>query len=601
MSTSPSGEASIELGDEAEEEVETAPQRRSVAVTVLPAWRLEGHVRDSEGRGIVGAEVLCSGLQTGAAITDEAGFYRFDFTTWPGVSAVSFTGLYLYLQVWAPGFQPINDYWVELPSDVPEREFVLVEDLVLEAGGSVLGTVQDKFGETVRGVSVQLHQAGSEIGQVRTAHDGSFRLLVPRDGVYELSAIDGRLGVALVRISLKADRDHRQDLRLVPKSALRGQFVYPDGQPVADLRVGAYLPGRSHGDDGVSGAGGGIDVTGPDGHFALEGLKPGEYRLSLLQILDAALRRNQQASLVVRTDQREERMVLPLHRLTVEVIDERGLALTGGQIRLMGWLPEHGLHVQRLADGVPLPDGIRDALAVSTPKRDHFVSPGTWWVISTGRGERHAWAIVEASPSSNETTVRLQFRRTDFSTGVRVTAIDVEGASFSGLTVRLGSVVPWVSYSNRIEDGSKSLFVHAPPGRYHLWVSAVPQGEYLWHDEDVILVAGQRKEIEVTLVKGGRLGWTLRVPGISELAEIRGLEVDVKGPETQTLKVFSRRNEDGTYGQDIPRNEEAFTHPFLLRPGRYEVTLRLPGYQPFRTSTVLRAGETTSIEVFPER
>lgn len=591
---------SVGLGGEDEGVPSADLKRRAVADTAPPSWRLEGHVRDQGGRPIAGVEILCQGLPADAFVTNEEGFYRFDLTDWPASSAVSFVGFYLSLRAWAPGFKPINNHRVKLPKQMPDAELVLVEDLVLEAGGTVYGTVLAKNGQPVRSVAVELRQDGAKIVHAYTADDGSFRVPIPKDGRFELFAANGKHGVASTALSLRANRDHQEDLRLVHKSMLRGQFVYPDGQPVANLRVGAYPPGRAHGDDSMSGAGDGVDVTGPDGRFALEGLVAGEYRLFLSQVLDKAFREKQLTQYVA-TGQQEHRMVLPLHRFIVEVTDKHGDAVHGGIIHLRGWQSEDGVYVRRLAQGTPLPDDIKSVDSMGgTQKRNHFVAPGTWWVISMRRGNDHAWRIAEAPRERNETAVQLQFTNADLTSRVELTVTASDHSQFSGLNVNLDSVVPGIGYWKRTDDGSGFVSMDARPGTYHLSVQAIPWESYLLHEDVIRLVAGERKEIEVILPRGCHVEWTVRAPGLKDNELMRNFEVNFEGPETTTMTHFVQDNGE-TSPPGVPRHGKAFTHFSPLRPGRYEVTVRLPGYQPFRTSVVLSSGETSPIEVFLER
>ena len=108
-------------------------------------------------------------------------------------------------------------------------------------------------------------------------------------------------------------------------------------------------------------------------------------------------------------------------------------------------------------------------------------------------------------------------------------------------------------------------------------------------------------EIRVALSKGGRLQFVVHVPGLQPGEPIRGLEVDLEGPDSSTLSRFAQPREGGSFTQTLPRNGEAFTHVRLLRPGRYQISFRLDGHKQNRTAAVVRGGEAVRVETFLQK
>jgi len=177
------------------------------------------------------------------------------------------------------------------------------QELVLEDGGTIEGTVGDDGGTAVGGVHVRAHKLGGEfewgMGQsdVRSNDDGSFSLPNVRTGDYRVVASRGEWGQDELRKPGTTD-DAKQGepatvrpgatvhVRLVVESiagAITGTVVDADGKPVTDAFVSASresdAAGSQHSaiEDTRWTADDRPVLTGTDGSFKLARLSPGSY------------------------------------------------------------------------------------------------------------------------------------------------------------------------------------------------------------------------------------------------------------------------------------------------------------------------------------
>ena len=82
---------------------------------------------------------------------------------------------------------------------------------------------------------------------------------------------------------------------------------------------------------------------------------------------------------------------------------------------------------------------------------------------------------------------------------------------------------------------------------------------------------------------------------------MRGLQVDLEGPESSTMTRFAWRGAGAGFTRVLPRNGLRFSHVRLLRPARYQLNVRLNGYKPATTAALVRGGESVRVEVFLQK
>lgn len=195
------------------------------------------------------------------------------------------------------GVEPTKGYTVEVPAGVAQVE----HDLVLEAGGALLGHVVDAKGKPVRDVEIELVSVGGmrfAAPSVKSDAKGDFHAEGLRAGAYQVTAM--RAGYQTLRKPGTNDdvrQGERVEIRvgeitttqLIVESddgAISGVVLDPAGKPVPDAFVSNVRESDAAGAQGSS-VGETRDWWGDDkpalttteGRFTLENLAPGRYTL----------------------------------------------------------------------------------------------------------------------------------------------------------------------------------------------------------------------------------------------------------------------------------------------------------------------------------
>nr|AHZ45657.1 peptidase M56 [uncultured bacterium] len=245
-----------------------------------PALVLKGRVLDEDRKPVAGAVVEPWGFQKGQrgqggglkgfdhlAVTNNKGEFRL---------GVPEPGLEVWVQVGAR-FMAAQKAWLLAGPKA--------HDLTLVTGASVTGRLL-KDGKPLAGVAVGLAQKSRDpftfVGDFQAATDemGVFRIphVLPRVEYFLYGKMDslrahGAIAVKEVRTGASGAEVDVGDLAVAPGHKLTGQVVLADDKPVPEgARV---LVSREEAWDTQQA------VVDKDGHFALEGLPPERYSLSV--------------------------------------------------------------------------------------------------------------------------------------------------------------------------------------------------------------------------------------------------------------------------------------------------------------------------------
>lgn len=349
-----------------------------------PAWRVWGYVREPGGDSVPGAKVLLLlqaadsfcyvPFQTSAepAFTDDRGRYQVQIPLpWNHAlfsSSRTITAL-ISGRATAAGHLPSSD-----PFDAVEHSLSLSRgfetvrlDFEIEPGATLRGIVLDARGEPAARAGVFLWYAGPKPHlEYETETDDVGQYVIPMDqcgrqGLLRVAAAKSGEGVAPaldVFIDSQGDMD-LPPLFLCPGEAVEGLLEYPNGRPIRDMEVHAYLAelkdlavDRLPHPDAVYlstllGSAAGLPFgrtrTGPDGRFTIAGLRPGEY---FLRIPSPWHVENDQR-VFCRAGERSVRFVCKMHVLEITCRDEQGFLIPGGEITVLN----DGMHQGACAFG----------------------------------------------------------------------------------------------------------------------------------------------------------------------------------------------------------------------------------------------------------
>lgn len=234
-----------------------------IELPLQPGAILVGRVTAPDGRGAVGASVRevggdgrPFGMPQGAP-TDGEGYYRLEGLA-PEALSIEVT----------------HESYVRTVKDIDAEPGINHLDFEFEGGQEVGGTVVDTSGGVVVGASVQLMPAGRRWGgpDTTTGGDGRFRFEGVADGDYTLRVGADGFAPYIGPDPVKIEGQPRLDLQVAMQAgaAITGRLSGLQPDELGRVEIDAmHQEGHGWGN-------GGSDA---EGHYRIEGLAPGPYRV----------------------------------------------------------------------------------------------------------------------------------------------------------------------------------------------------------------------------------------------------------------------------------------------------------------------------------
>ncbi len=539
----PTGMASISVHHESghllEKAVEVRPGTNIVDLVLERGFEIRGQVITPDATPIGGAAVSLQPAR-------QVGMMHFSFTgTKPALSAGDGTftltgvkaGKYM-VTASRDGYAPASAETVEVAGDVGGVLLELRHGATLK--GRIVGLTFDELGSL--SLAAYSAQGGMRQGRVDFEAEYAFENVAP--GQWHVRAQVGSSGrsTALQIEVPEGVPEVIRDIEFGTGFTLSG-VVLDGGQPLAGVNVNAS------GTSGSSGAG----MTGDDGRFRIESLKPGSYRVMVM----AGMGGLQHMEMLELAGDHELRIELATGTVSGTVRDDAGEPLSGVAVALEQIGAENPLLAPRFAFGN----------RAESDSRGYFQLPrvrqGNWRVVATKAGYAPGEATVAvAGGGAPEVEIRLT---------------PTEGISFavvldSGVTVQAVQVSildpsgrPLASGRHAVIDGRVRVST-VPPGRWEL----VVQGGDSASTRFAVNAPGDQGRL--VLPTGGILH--LRVP---ELKEVQAASVKLTGPDGKPFV--------STMGVAFGPGQ------WLLNAGETMVTNLVPGVWSF---TVTHDGRTWS-------
>jgi len=620
--------------------LETADRPAEKTLTPPPAtaetavrFRLVGQVTAPSGQGIAEALVtvdLRGGGATerlGTTRTGPDGRYTFALTSVAALPRERRATRHLRAWAQASAWMPSKDQRTRtLPPSI-EGDATVELSFVLSPGGVAAGRVLDAAGRPVQDAGVTLADGeGTSISWASCRLDGSYRLGVPQAGVYTVRALSqahgrGQLG------PLRLDRssvEQLDDLTLLAEAVIAGQVLFRDGTPVSDAELwGKFLaaeegvvpdpslprPPQMHGHS---------DETG---HFRLPVFRPGSYRLSLSAAFGAKCERS------VRSGEEDVRLVVPLHRILVRVMDTHGRPLPGCSYATKTWEPQHAEVFERVLRGELTADEIRDSsdssMAGTDLSMDGIVSvfalPGSGWIFEISpEGMPSVEAVVRVPLEGNETRRDVVIGAVRPRGDLELTVLDPSGERIQEFDFELRTVLG-TDLARGKHDVPRSLR-GLPAGSHRIQVMPGPAANsferwcnltspFFTIHAPVAIPEGGTARLTLRARRGGWIRMRIRrPPGETGM----GLELD----ESQLHHRAEAAQEEGVWtysgmlvygdgarlrGTTSLRVDQSGRIGRLFEPGRHVLRLKAKGYQTaFRTVDVA-PGQETKVEIPLER
>ena len=367
---------------------------------------LGGTVVDPAGKPLADAQVEIAAGGTDApeqATTDAHGVWRVD-----AIAAGHYA-----LTATSKTYGPAEPLRIELDGTTPRTDV----ELRLAYDAQLVGTVVDRDGQPVAHATVVVTASGTADYDEPTDEHGHFEMLgilAARD--YRIFARKG--GDASEVTHLELGNDRRTEVRLqLAHTAIAGTVVDARGEPIAEANVRAAPTAMR------AFAIGATDNTDSRGHFVLEGLEPGDYRL-VATWPDQDVRRLGGSGEVYPTGTSDVKIVLPPPAALI------GRALLDGKP-----VPYYGVLVSEHPEFAFIGDPVSVRSADGT-FAIHSVQPGTWGVIVLGPGTARQ-VITDVHVADGKTT---DLGDIVLARGAKISGhvTDTSGAPVVGARVQIG-------------------------------------------------------------------------------------------------------------------------------------------------------------------
>jgi Carboxypeptidase regulatory-like domain/PDZ domain len=433
---------------------------------------VRGRVLDADGQPAAGAQVSFRSARLGSPDLDAVGL--------PG-TAVSGADGGFELRV-VPGEVTLSALRegrrgrLVLPL-VEAGQTLSAAEIVLDAGGGLIGTVVDPGGRPVaeaQVVAAAIVGPGGLPARATASTDGSGHFTI-HDLPPGKARVEARAPGFAPSAALEAESapDARElVLTLRPARVLRGRVLAPDGRPLAGANVVARRPGSNLESPVVT--------TAADGSFELGGLDAGPHDLE-------AMAEGYASAYKGKVSAPAEGIELRLQAnggMAGVVSDAGGKPVADFQVR---WQPI------LLAGDAPGRSGELRILAADGAFRVEALAPGAYDLAIAAPGFAPAERrVTVAAGALADASVRLGAGATLFGRIVGDDGAAVAGAKVSVMTGHEGDEIQ----SDR--DG-RFTFDDVAPGRRSL---DVDHPEYVTHSESgIVLRAGERREVTVTLTR----------------------------------------------------------------------------------------------------
>tara|TARA_R110002096_G_scaffold265847_1_gene459437 strand:- start:522 stop:2159 length:1638 start_codon:yes stop_codon:yes gene_type:complete len=461
----------------------------------------------------------------------------------------------------------------------------------------VVGRIINTASRPVAGATVQLWSPGDDdrAAKGETEADGTFRIEAKTPGACDLAAFAAAFGfVRREALRVAIGVLDVGDLVLQPKPAVLGRLIYPDGQPIVDMRVQVSKTTGAL-SRLTTGAFYEAAKTDTNGRFKILNLTEGTYILRLPYFM---LRGEKEPERRVATGQAQQELTIARHRIRV-----RG----PGGLGISGWSQKRSQEVQaalRTGHGWSELFKHPDASAAGD-YREFLVSYDTWWRLSNSEGDKWREALVHAESVRNETEVDLELLPVELSGTLRLRARAVDGSvPTSAKLTRIyatGLNSPG-RYEQATRDGEDFLF-RMSPGSYRMRIRlglgekglddfAPVDQEIHIHETDETLVAVEARS-------GGRVQVTVHLPDIKKVRWIGGLKITSLGVTGESVALRPYQvNTDKGYSRGSTPSETPIICVYMLRSGRHELTVAAKGYQSQRVTAFVETGKITPVEVW---
>lgn len=520
-------------------------------------------------------------------------------------------------------------------------------ELYAMPGESLSARAVDAHGAPVAGAQAQLIVLGkrgasdveSVAASVESASDGRFELGFTSSGTYWLRVRAPGVGsAARGPLELVAGRgEPLGDLVLHGEGRIAGSAVHPDGSAAPFLElwaVPAELAARgdahalavtraqqSERDDGLVWTRAQSDANG---RFELLGLRPGSYAIVSPR---PEMRIDAQAN-VVSTPEENARVVVPVARLSVRVVDARGTAIPRARVACGRMEPA--------SDGSFEISGERwESLRPGSARLEFALEPDRAYALRAQYEKRSVEDVVQLAPGQFELERTLTLPDEAALGRLRVLAT-FAGAPASRVRVSFFSAVTGERIAELMDlaPDAAGIVGPIPPGRYEIEVVAQPDASLATlapplparprdpvtiqpgalSSVDVVLLAGATLELALTLDGPPPVEFEFRAKGDEVKSTLEAARVEHERVHGATLRL-TPLGADATASRmlafDVPAPREGLP-PLVestllpgkranvhgaLQPGAFVARVEAAGFEPFETTLTLVAGEHALLDV----